>query len=132
MGPAALHATPNDSLPRRRAQVLAYYGYVNFSWRHVGASLGRSLDVNNDGCVPRLSHSELPHNDGAASPKRSNSTEACCPSSAANCRLPSTCRHVDLRDVGAACHRFSTWALSWGLPSLVGFALGYYVGWRWL
>ncbi|KAL6756994.1 hypothetical protein V8C86DRAFT_2633927 [Haematococcus lacustris] len=37
---------------------------------------------------------------------------------------------VDLQDVTHAVQRFAYWALSWGVPSVLGFTLGFWFGWK--
>mmetsp|Transcript_31797 Transcript_31797/g.70620 ORF Transcript_31797/g.70620 Transcript_31797/m.70620 type:complete len:150 (+) Transcript_31797:110-559(+) len=37
---------------------------------------------------------------------------------------------VDLQDVRLACTSFWKWVISWGVLSVAGFALGFYLGWK--
>ncbi|KAF5839989.1 hypothetical protein DUNSADRAFT_18149, partial [Dunaliella salina] len=40
-----------------------------------------------------------------------------------------TDRGVELQDVGGACKRIGVWVLSFGLPSVLSFSVGFWLGW---
>mmetsp|Transcript_3110 Transcript_3110/g.8217 ORF Transcript_3110/g.8217 Transcript_3110/m.8217 type:complete len:145 (+) Transcript_3110:131-565(+) len=40
-----------------------------------------------------------------------------------------TDRGIELQDVGGACKRIGVWCLSFGLPSVLSFSVGFWLGW---
>lgn len=41
-------------------------------------------------------------------------------------------RRVDIHDCTAWLKRAATWALAWGVPAVLGFMLGFWLGWKYL
>mmetsp|Transcript_9821 Transcript_9821/g.24487 ORF Transcript_9821/g.24487 Transcript_9821/m.24487 type:complete len:157 (-) Transcript_9821:265-735(-) len=39
---------------------------------------------------------------------------------------------VDIHDCSIVCKRVVTWSLAWGIPAVLGFMLGFWLGWRFL